>query len=160
MGHRVRWSSAILGAVIVSLAAFGTADAKGKPSASVTLITPASGAVIQQNDPSTGCATNPTSGDGFVVNYSWSAKSTRAIAKYELVVQHVGSPFSALDVTITAPNYTDLHCNSFVIDSNLANWQWHVLAKDARGKVLADSGPSVFSFAPCRIASGAPCSAP
>jgi hypothetical protein len=82
-------------------------------------------------------------------------------ATYELVVQHIGAEFPLLDVMVSTRTYTHTNCNAFVIDANLANWQWHVTARSGGNGVIVDSGPRSFRFAPCRLADRTrPCSAP
>ncbi len=158
---------AVLPVVASTLVVSGIALAGPPPPASITLVTPVSGATIQQNDSALAgtCTLDPNRGYGFSVAYDWDAPLVKQKGgftafggSYHLVVQH-GASTPALDVTVTTSSYTDLACNTFVIDNNLADWHWRVTAVKG-GKVVADSGPRSFSFAQCRLASTAPCSAP
>ena len=157
---------AVLPVVASTLVVTGIALAM-LPPPTITLVTPAPGAIIQQNDSALAgtCTLDANRGYGFRVAYDWDnplVKQKGAFTafggSYRLVVQH-GANTPALDVTVTTSSYTDTECNAFVIGNNLNGWQWRVTAVKG-GKVVADSGPRSFSFGPCVLASTAPCSAP
>ena len=154
---RRRMVGIALGAFL-GLALVGIAVAGPSPPASLTLNTPASSAVIAQNDSSTGCTFNANRGYGFVNNFSWTDPQLKGVHRYELVLQH-GASTPALDVIVTGTSYQDLACNAFVIDNNLSNWHWQVSALNNGKKVIALSEQRPLSFAPCLV-SGVPCSAP
>ena len=156
---RRRVAGMVLG-VFVSLALAGIAEAGPPPPASLALIAPAAGANIVQNDPSTGCALDANRGYGFVINFSWVNAQLKGVKRYEPVVQDGSAP-AALDVIVTnGTNHRWVVCNGFVIDRNLAGWHWQVTALNNGTKVIAISELRPFSFAPCRLATGAVCSAP
>ena len=155
---RRRVAGMVLG-VFVSLALAGMAEAGMPPPASLALTTPAADAVIVQNDQSTGCTLDANRGYGFVINFSWVNPQLKGLKRYELVVQH-GANSAALDVIVTATSYRWLNCNAFVIDTNLTGWHWQVRALNNGTKVIAISEQRAFSFATCRLATGAVCSAP
>ena len=156
---RRRVAGMVLG-VFVSLALAGMAEAGMPPPASLALTTPAADAVIVQNDPSTGCTLDANRGYGFVINFSWVNPQLKGVKRYRLVVQRTGSTSAALDVIVTATSFRWVVCNGFVIDGNRTGWHWQVTALNNGTKVIAISELRPFSFAPCRLATGAVCSAP
>jgi len=156
---RRRVAGMVLG-VFVSLALAGMAEAGMPPPASLALTTPAADAVIVQNDPSTGCTLDANRGYGFVINFSWVNPQLKGLKRYELVVQRTGSALAALDVIVTGTSFQWRACNAFVIDGNLTDWHWQVTALNNGAKVIARSEQRAFSFATCRLATGAVCSAP
>ena len=146
--------------VFVSLALAGIAEAGPQPPASLALIAPASGAIIVQNDQSTGCSADANRGYGFVIDFSWVNPQLKGLKRYRLVVQDGSAP-AALDVIVTnGTNHRWVVCNGFVIDGNLTGWHWQVTALNNGTKVIAISELRAFGFAPCRLATGAACSAP
>ena len=155
---RRRVAGMVLG-VFVSLALAGIVEAGPPPPASLALIAPTSGAIIVQNDPSTGCSADANRGYGFVVDFSWVNPQLKGVKRYRLVVQHGSAP-AALDVIVTATSFRWVVCNGFVIDGNRTGWHWQVTALNNGTKVIAISELRPFSFAPCRLATGAVCSAP
>ena len=156
---RRRVAGMVLG-VFVSLALAGMAEAGMPPPASLALITPLANAVIVQNDPSTGCTLDANRGYGTVINFSWVNPHLKGVKRYRLVVQRTGASSAALDVIVTGTSFRWLSCNGFVIDFNLTGWHWQVTALNNGTKVIAISELRPFSFAPCRLATGAVCSAP
>lgn len=166
MGTKQRgsvWITAV-GLVIFLCAADATAGKfKFRKVGTITLLDPVVNAVITQNDPSTvssGCAYDPTRGYGFVITFQWSkSKPLRAGQTYTLRTQHLGALPDTFDGLVTE-TYVDVECNTFVVDQNLSNWTWEVLVLDATGKVVTSSAPQAFSFAPCRLITGAACNAP
>ena len=156
---RRRVAGMVLG-VFVSLALAGIAEAGPPPPANLTLIAPAPVAIIVQNDPLTGCALDANRGYGFEIDFSWVNAQLKGVKRYELVVQRTGSTLAALDVIVTATSFRFRSCQGFVIDGNLTGWHWQVTALNNGTKVIAISELRPFSFAPCRLATGAVCSAP
>lgn len=144
----------------ISFTVSGTAVAN-PTSPGIALNTPTVGATIAQNVASAGCSPNATRGNGFVVNVEWAVPSVEDLAEYELVVQRIGSLYPALKVSVATPTFIWTACNTFVIDANLANWQWQVTALNNDRQVIAVSEQRAISFLPCRVADGATaCSAP
>ncbi|HXU55739.1 MAG TPA: hypothetical protein VN744_09905 [Casimicrobiaceae bacterium] len=124
--------------------------------AAVTLRKPAANAVITQNDPTIGCALNPTYGYGYKIRFGWSPTTVPNFGHYHLVVQHGSSP-PAIDEDLHHHRLKDLGCGTFVIDSNLSGWHWQVTTFDGNGNLVETSELRSFSFAPCRLSSGAAC---
>ena len=126
----------------------------------IALNTPTAGATIVQNDPSTGCSPDANRGYGFIVRFEWTAPLGQGLVQYELVVQHTGSDFPALDVRVADANFTWTDC-AFVVDRNRADWHWQVTALNGDQQAIAASDKRAISFLPCRLADGTtPCSAP
>lgn len=126
------------------------------PSA-LTLVRPSANAVVQQNDLGSLCPSDPARGSGYRIGFQWAYHQPPNFNHYRLRVQRVGSPVATLDVKVTSKAFTLSACNSFVIDSDLANWYWQVTAFGNAGQVLATSTQGPFSFAPCRLSNGAAC---
>ena len=144
------------------LLAFGTAGRAGAAQgAAVKQRTPKADAVIVQNNQSLAgtCTNDPNRGYGFVIDYTWTSHPPKSVASYELLVTN---PFGDLvqDQTTTATSFSDVECNAFVTPANSQGWHWHVVAKDASGATLADSGTRAYSFGPCTLSDGSACSAP
>ena len=159
-GQIVGWSPITSGAWHAYLWQFGTPQAQ-PTLPGIALDTPAAGATIVQNDPSTGCAPNATYGYGHVVHFEWTARAVKGLGEYRLVVQHVGSLNPALDVRVATPSFTWGSCGSFVADPNLDNWHWQVTALDKANQVIAVSEQRAIRFLPCRLADGkTACNAP
>ena len=126
-----------------------------------SLADPLTGAVVTQNDPTTGCALNPTYGYGYQITFDWSIPSRLGQKTFTLVLQHVGSAAPALlQPGLTAPSYVLIDCNSFVTDTNLSNWYWQVTVVNRSGKTVGVSQRRPLTFAPCRLQSGQACNAP
>jgi len=168
MGRNSRLVVITLALLISTMVVSGTAIAGPPPKVAITLTNPASGYVIPQNNTAIGCTADPNRGSGFQVVFNWSATGINPkynllsqIDGYRLVLQHFGSTSPALDVVVPASQntYTDTACGAFVIDSNLTNWTWQVSAVKG-GSSKGDSELRPISFAPCRLANGAPCTAP
>jgi thermitase len=124
------------------------------------LLAPASGATMSQNIPSTGCVFDVSRGYGLRIDFDWSdATSPTGMGGYELYAIRSGNAIPILDVFPTASAYSFISCNSFVADTNLDNWQWRVRARDSLGNFGDWTAFRTFSFAPCRLANGAACSA-
>jgi len=145
---------------VVSLALVGIAVAAPPPPpppASMTLNTPASDAVITQNDPSTaslGCSLDAIRGYGFVIDFSWTRPQLKGLKHFRLVLQRTGATGGpVLDVTVGAAttSYRFLQCNAFVIDSNLSGWLWQVTGLNGAKNVIALGGPRSLSFDVCRL---------
>ncbi len=121
-----------------------------------TPLTPAAGAHIPQNDPSTGCSlsSEPERGYGFKIAFSWS--TVPGATQYRLVAKHQSSVGALVDVFVSQPQYSYLDCNAFVPDGNLTDWSWQVQAM-FNGTLGALSSPQPFQFLPCLLDDGRPC---
>ncbi len=124
------------------------------------LLTPINNDIIQQNNPNIGCPFDQTRGFGFRLFFDWTdATSPNGIRGYHLFAMRIGAIFPIIDTFVQDSNFTELSCNSFVIDSNLNDWIWTVQAEDNLGN-LSSVATDVFMFEPCRLADGTPCDAP
>jgi hypothetical protein len=148
-------------ALVVSTAvsaqgAIGVPVATDVEKVNIKLLSPGEGAFVPQNDASTGCPADATRGYGFVIEFEWKANHEKDVAAYQLFVQHPDAIYPIVDVIVRETTYTDLDCNTFVIDSHLEGWQWRVRALDRQGN-FSDWAQGVFNFTPCRLADGTPC---
>jgi hypothetical protein len=126
-----------------------------------TLFAPDSGARIRQNDSTIGCPYHQFRGRGFEIRFDWSdVERPAGTAGYQLFVKKVTAQYPVFDGFVGASELVFTQCNAFVIDRNLEGWEWKVRAVDSTGApgVWSESRP--FSFAPCRHADGASCTAP
>ena len=127
----------------------------------LALLSPPAGARIRQNDAALGCPPHAFRGSGFAIAFDWQdAAPETGVAWYHLFVKHAGSLYPWIDADTEASEDVGINCNTFVIDPNLHDWYWLVEALDSAGTVLATSDTGRFSFEPCRLDSGAACSAP
>jgi hypothetical protein len=148
-------------AILVATVAAQSAMADDVASANVNkvkieLVSPGSDAVIPQNNPLSGCAFSSTRGYGLRIDFAWKTKHAHEVANYHLVAQ-LGTSIPIVDVTIPATSFTWVVCDSFVSDPVLTGWGWSVSALDGLGNVIA-TAQGTFSFAPCELADGTPCS--
>lgn len=155
--------------MLIGLASAGVFAGAALAAPPVKLLTPLPNAIIAQNNPSIGCACDLNRGCGFEIIFDWNDyQLTNKFGSFTLEAFHAGSALAALrEEGLTASTFTWQACQAFVIDTNLDNWFWEVTAFDKAGNFLNDSigsGPGAaqrpFSFAPCRLASGAGCNAP
>ena len=110
------------------------------------LLTPASGAIIAQNDATIGCAFSADHGYGFAIDYSWSPVSDAAA--YHLRTYHPGSPLPMLDIVVTTTAYRFLACNSYVTYANSRDWRWTVATIDAAGAEGPWASERTYQFGP------------
>ena len=129
------------------------------PLTGITLLAPATGASVPQNDSSIGCPTHPTRGYGFQIRFAWTPSTHAATTAYRLRVQQRAASNPLLNLVVSGTEYTSTHCHSFVADANLADWVWTVQAVDRAGTAVQSGDEGNFQFAPCRLAGGEPCSA-
>jgi len=126
----------------------------------LALLSPADGLVVRQNDPTIGCPAHPHRGYGFELELDWAdVEHPSEIEGYELRVKQRTARYAMIDRVVETSGYTFRACNGFVTDRNLDGWEWRVRVHRADGAV----GPwSVrgFSFGPCRLDDGDPCTAP
>jgi hypothetical protein len=128
----------------------------------VSLIAPASGAKITQNDPTIGCPYDPESGYGFRLAFDW--EDVPGADKYFVRLQRTGSIYPVIHEAIGSSEIETTRCASFVIDRNLTGWVWRVAAvANGTDSLHADtlwSETRNYEFLPCRIAEDVPCYAP
>ena len=129
------------------------------PLTGITLLAPATGASVPQNDSSIGCPAHPTRGYGFRIRFAWTRSTHAATAVYRLRVQQRAASNPLLNLVVSGTEYTTTHCHTFVADAYLADWVWTVQAVDRAGTAVQSSDEGHFQFAPCRLAEGEPCSA-
>ena len=124
------------------------------------LLTPVDNVMVAQNNPSIGCPFHPFRGYGYRAYFDWTdSDSPNGIRGCHLYVIQINGIFPLIDIFVEESEYTDTKCNTFVIDSNLNNWIWSVQAEDNLG-ILSPLVEDEFRFQPCRLSSGAVCSAP
>jgi hypothetical protein len=146
--------------VIGSVIGMGTALATSSPAANtrtakVRLLSPPDGAVIQQNNPASGCPYSPTRGYGLRIDFVWkTTKGKHFVVAYH-VVASLGASIPIVDVTIPDTSYTWIACAAYT--TNLEGWSWSVQALDAQNNVLG-TAEARFGFAPCQLDDGTPCS--
>jgi hypothetical protein len=117
-----------------------------------TLVEPADGAAIPQNNPNIGCAFVADRGYGFATDFTWTAAASSAgVESYHLFVKHPDALNPLLDTQVQGTHYTDRHCNAYVTPQNLEGWQWRVQAIDARGTAGPWSESRTFRFQVCRV---------
>jgi predicted small lipoprotein YifL len=131
------------------------------PVASVTLVAPLDGAEVGQNDSTLACEAHQFRGRGFAIHFDWDDTDPElGVAGYHLYVKHQTSVYPLINTVLDMSELAAVYCNSFVIDRNALDWYWFVQALDDWGNIMAESGVRWFSFAPCRLPNGNPCSAP
>lgn len=127
-----------------------------------TLLMPINGALIPQNDPTTGCPFDPAGGHGHRIVFDWTdAQARNGIAGYELVCARssVENPLPIIETFVEVSELTQASCG-FIIDRNLDNWVWRVRAMDTQSVFGEWSEVGVFGFEPCRLDDGGVCWAP
>jgi hypothetical protein len=165
MKRRVPWFPVIAAAIIVAcaeapIAPLGPEGPGGDGlKGPVNLLTPASGALIVQNDPSIACVDHPTRGKGFRLDFDW--EDVEGAYAYAIHLQRVGAMYPAVDWRVVNSEFELDWCNTFVIDANLTNWVWRVAAigmgPDSTAADTLWSDAREYGFTPCRLASGGPC---
>ena len=132
------------------------------------LLSPENDAVFTQNDPTIGCPAHPTRGYGFRTSFDW--KDVEGASEYRIVFHQRDARYAAIERTVTTSEFAETLCNAYVADVNREHWNWQVIALGtiavpgdsgtARRDTVLMSTSREYSFAPCRLASGAACSAP
>lgn len=141
---------------------------ESRPLDATLLLSPEDDAVFAQNDPTLGCPANATRGYGFRTSFDW--KDVDGAAVYRIIFRQRDARFPAIERTVTTSDFAETRCNAFVADMNREHWSWQVIALGSI-TVPRDSGTASrdtvlmsttreYSFAPCRLANGAPCYAP
>jgi len=121
-----------------------------------------------QNDPTTGCpATDPSRGTGMKIDFEWEA--VPGAVAYLGCFWRGGN--EALACPASTPPYgirSGFHSGEthisvvqcgFVQDFLRSDWHWKVAARSATGGWGPYSPPMTFTFSPCRLSDGRPCSA-
>jgi hypothetical protein len=120
---------------------------------------PLDGALLEQNDPATGCIAHPTRGYGFRLAFDW--EDVAGADRYLVRFKRNGAPYAVIEHSTTESTFNGLFCNAFVIDQNLSNWVWRVsaLANGADSLATDTLWTEVrnYGFKPCRLASGVAC---
>jgi hypothetical protein len=130
------------------------------------LLSPVNNAVIQQNDPASGCSLLPGSGAsrgrGFSIVFNWSdVESPGGIMGYRIYASRVGSVPILNNVFVESSEFTYVACNAFVADSLLTNWEWRVQTVGAQEQMSPFSPLAQFQFEPCLLDDNeTSCSAP
>jgi hypothetical protein len=115
-------------------------------------LSPAPGAQIVQNDPSTGCTAHPTRGYGFQIAFDWT--EVPGASQYRVYAKSNTAAIALVDVIVPISQYTFVDCNAFAAAGN--GWSWQVYAF-SNGVWGPPSPPRPFEFLPCRLESGAAC---
>jgi hypothetical protein len=127
------------------------------------LLSPLEGALLPQNNASTVCPVHPTRGSGIRITFDWADPRDPhgRIAGYVVFAKSRNAVLPIIDNVFTpASEFTDVRCNTFVIDANLSGWEWKVRTVDTDGNLGAFSEARSWTFEPCRLVDGSPCSAP
>jgi hypothetical protein len=119
------------------------------------LVSPEDGAFVRQNDPATGCSYNPDVGYGYQTTFTWSPVPGAFAYRLDLLGPHAVSP--AVNRVTSATSYLNLQCHNYVIDPNLAGWQWRVRTVAQDGREGNWSEARTLHFTPCRITPRQPC---
>ena len=110
-----------------------------------TLLSPAEGFRIRQNDPTTGCYFAPESGYGYQIAFDWSDVS--AASSYHIYAIHSGAAFPVLDTVVVESRLFHRSCG-YVTDANLNGWKWRVASVAADGSVGPWSAYRSWDFDP------------
>ena len=125
------------------------------------LVAPDSGARVRQNDSSIGCPFHEFRGYGFQIVFDWTdVEEPGGTLGYHLFVKKTSALYPVFNDIVYASELVFTQCNAFVIDRNLEGWEWKVRAVNSAGETDVWSASRPFSFAPCRHADGARCTAP
>jgi hypothetical protein len=121
------------------------------------LISPINNAIIEQNNPDTGCPFDPDRGYGYRIFYDWTdSTSPNGIKEYFLRIEKRRNGFtSETRKFTTSSEYTDIQCNDFR-DEGLS-WRWDVRAIDNLDFLSGISELGEFQFGPCLLEDGSPC---
>jgi hypothetical protein len=134
-------------------------------------ISPPGPLAVRQNDPTTGCVSlGPNRGSGFKIDFAWApvAGAVSYLACYwHGDLQDVScsrAPFTGFAgpnayIHTSESRATVVQC-AFVADFNLSDWHWKVAARFPSSGWGAYSPTVDFTFPPCRLLDGRPCSAP
>lgn len=124
----------------------------------VRLLAPERGALVPQNDPSSGCPDAGTYGMGSVIVFDWT-DSPLGIDRFELFVERRGATYPLFDQVVIGSGHRLVSCG-YVADMNLEDWHWRVRTIAATGwpdAVGVWSHWRSFAFEPCRLSDGSPC---
>jgi hypothetical protein len=113
-----------------------------------TLVFPATGERIVQNNKATGCPPNDTYGYGFLIDFTWTAATgPKPIAGYELVAGYPAAIPIVQTVVASGTSYLYATCGR-VDFSLLDGWEWRVRARYIDGTSGPWSDTGVFGFTP------------
>lgn len=147
----------------IAVACADTPVAAPNPNGTVNLLSPAGGARFVQNDPALlECPDHPTRGRGFRLAFDWD--DVEGADRYAIFLKQKHATYPAINYSVGESEFSGLWCNAFVLDRNLNDWLWRVAAiAHGADSLTGDtlwSEERIYGYEPCRLASGAPCSAP
>jgi len=121
------------------------------------LISPINNAIIEQNNPDTGCPFDPDRGFGYKIFYDWTdSTSPNGIEIYAL--NFINDLKTSINRITTSSEFTEIQCNTFIGEG--AIWDWRVRAFDNLDFQSQDSETRLFEFGPCLLEDGSPCHNP
>jgi len=110
-----------------------------------TLLSPAEGFRIPQNDPTTGCYFDHDHGYGFQIAFDWSDVSVAT--SYHIYAIGSNATFPIIDTIVVASRLFHRSCG-YVTDSNRRGWKWRVSSIGADGSVGPWSAERTWDFDP------------
>lgn len=121
------------------------------------LISPINNAIIEQNNPDTGCPFDPDRGFGYKIFYDWTdSTSPNGVETYGL--NFINDSKTSISRSTTSSEHTEIQCNTFVGEG--AIWEWRVRAFDNLDFQSQNSETRLFEFGPCLLEDGSPCHNP
>ena len=160
----MRTTLVAIGVVVASALACGEqrVDTPSEPAPLLDpsfLISPAIQGRFRQNDPTIGCSAHAARGRGFRLAFDW--RDVEGAGAYKIVFWQRQAIYPAIERVVTASEYAETRCQTFVIDRNLNDWVWKVAALGgSRLNTIVWSEERTFGFEPCRLEDGRPCYAP
>ena len=127
------------------------------------LLSPPEGALLPQNNASAECLMHPTRGSGIRITFDWAdPRDPRGrIAGYIVFAKSRNAVLPIIDNVFTPESqFTYVRCNAFVVDANLSGWEWKVRTVGTDGTLGEFSEVRTWTYEPCRLEDGSPCSAP
>jgi hypothetical protein len=142
-----------------SFSIYGIIFVSGEVTAPI-LISPINDQAIPQNDPTSGCRANFSTGSGFKILFDWEdSTSLNGIAWYHFSLKRKASPDPIVVVDVEKVHTSEFAysiCDGFIPDLELNNWEWSVRAVDNEGtESLLSTGQ--FHFEPCALSGGLSC---
>jgi hypothetical protein len=114
------------------------------------LVSPASGTVIQQDDPGTGCPAHPAFGAGHQIRFEWTpSPEASRVSAYQVYAKRVTSTVPLVDVQVNGTAYRSVKCDGFVTSGLLDGWEARVRAVGPDGEAGPWSNTVTFSYAEC-----------
>ena len=128
------------------------------PSAAPKLVKPKEGFTVLQNVSLPDCTPGPHTGSGYRLDFRWTPVA--GADGYQIFVHNQSAQNPLIDAVVSDNQLSWVSCRSFVIDRFLEGWRWRVRGINANGGDMPWSEWRSFSFEPCRLSDGTPCSAP